>query len=437
MTRRPGLAGALATATALLVVTGCTGDSAEEPAATAATAASVAPVDLGGGEDAESSVSEVTLGVVVTLGSDPGQGEAWKFAAEGATVAAYRYSRGEVDVTLEVRDDSGSTEGAVAAVRELVDAGVTGIVVASSGDHLEQALAVAQDEQVPVVLPYEPVPENLLDGGGLFSLAPSEEVAGATLATALEDREAELPYVLDIGGGVPEGLEDYAERTVTLGEQEDRLFGLVRRSIRQDGVDAILLSGPAEAQAQLLVSLQGTRIDLPVFLTPDALAPAFSTTLTDADAPLSEDLTTVGADNGDIGAMAAGARGAALSAFFAALRAAVDDPEVSTFFDDQPFRAVAEDVDTRSHDAVVVLVEAARRADDTGAEAVLATLDGLRLDDTDGLAGPAVDLGSPQIVPPSAVVPLQSTVDDPGLRPIDPESPPRLHWFTAISDDQD
>lgn len=423
---------AVAAAAVLALASGCTGGSEEEPRAVASTSAAPAPVDLGDADArAESSVDEITLGVVVTLGSEPGEGEEWKEAAEGARVAAYRYSRGEVAVTLDVRNDTGSSDGAVSVVRGLVDDGVAGIVMATAGAHMDDALRVAQRAQVPVVLPFDAVPGAVADGGGVYSLAPSDQVAGETLASVLASRGLELPYVIDVGGGVPEGLEDYAERRVSPADDPAPLLRLVRQSVTRDGVDAVLLSGPPESQATLLVALQGTTIDLPVLLTPDALSPAFSATLTEAEAPLSGDLTTVGADNGDLGAMTAGPRGDALAAFFAALRAAVDDDAVTTFFDERPFLEVAEDVDTRAHDAVVILVEAARAADSTDPDAVLQAMQGLRLGDGAGLAGPAVDLGSPQVVPPSAVVPLQSTIDDPGLRPVDPDSPPRLHWFAV------
>ena len=43
---------------------------------------------------------DVSIGVLVSLTSAPGEGAQWNEAAEGARVAAYRYGLGDVDVTL-------------------------------------------------------------------------------------------------------------------------------------------------------------------------------------------------------------------------------------------------------------------------------------------------------------------------------------------------
>ena len=59
----------------------------------------------------------VSIGVVVSLTSAPGEGAQWNEAAEGARVAAYRYGLGDVDVSIVPRDDQGTAEGADAAVR--------------------------------------------------------------------------------------------------------------------------------------------------------------------------------------------------------------------------------------------------------------------------------------------------------------------------------
>ena len=74
--------------------------------------------------------------------------------AEGTQVAAYRLDLGGQPVTLEVADDQGTEDGARAAVEQLVNARVSGIVAATTGDHVLPALADAAAADTAVLLPY-------------------------------------------------------------------------------------------------------------------------------------------------------------------------------------------------------------------------------------------------------------------------------------------
>ena len=64
---------------------------------------------------------------------------------------------------------------------------------------------------------------------------------------------------------------------------------------------------------------------------------------------------------------------------------------------------------------------------------VLDALGSLQVDAEDGLAGPALDFAESEAVPDDAVVAVQSTAQDPGLRPASPGAAPRLHWFARVS----
>ena len=132
----------------LVTTSACTG-SEESPEETGR------PVSPPAVELAPEGVPEdVSIGVVVSLTSAPGEGAQWNEAAEGARVAAYRYGLGDVDVSLVPRDDQGTADGADAAVRELAEEGVSGIVMATEGKHVTGALDAASELGVPVLLPY-------------------------------------------------------------------------------------------------------------------------------------------------------------------------------------------------------------------------------------------------------------------------------------------
>ena len=146
---------------------------------------------------------------------------------------------------------------------------------------------------------------------------------------------------------------------------------------------------------------------------------------------LSAPLTTAGLDTDDVAALDPGTEGAAVSAYLAALRVTAEDGDVTDFFDDEKFETVAGAADARSHDAVVALVTAAAAAGSAEPGDVRDALAGLTPDASDGLAGPALDFSAPAAVSGDAVVSLQATTQDPGLRPVDLAGAPRLYWFES------
>ena len=90
-------------------------------ASAAPTPATAVPVPL----TTDGAVPSITIGVVVSASSEPGQGGDWLGPAEGAQVAAYRFNLdGATAVTLRVSDDQGTAEGAADAVGQLAAQGV-------------------------------------------------------------------------------------------------------------------------------------------------------------------------------------------------------------------------------------------------------------------------------------------------------------------------
>jgi len=358
--------------------------------------------------------AEVKIGVVVTVASKPGEGSEWKYAAEGAQVAAQRLTMAGIKVQLETIDDKGSEAGARKAVEQLAELGVSGIVAASQGSHLRGAVAAAQGAGLPILLPYEPSPKLL--GKLVWATGPQESAIGAALSQSLTSEKLKRTLLIDVGGGTPKSVEPAGKITFSPGDDVKTLIKNVNAQAQgKKKIDSILISGPAAQQAVVVQALQGADSTAPIFLTPDATSPAFTAALVDAGGSLSSSLATVGPDSDDAAALGSDASGKAMSAFLSATRLLAGDPQKTTLLGDQPFAKVAGAADVRSHDAVVALaygVAALEAGKSTDPQAAIA---GLKLDAF------AAD----------SVVALRSSDQDLGLRPRTDEATPRLIWFAA------
>jgi hypothetical protein len=378
------------------------------------------------------------IGVVVTLGD--GEGSEWDEAAQGALVAAKRLTLGGTDVELVTRNDGGSASGAKRAVQQLVDSGVAGIVVASSGAHVSGALDAASDAGVPVVLPYA-------DGGdGSWSTAPSRASVSAAMQRAI--RGADSPLLVDLGGGAPSGIrfahvmdaDDSADdaalattvaqrtgATPTTPTSNASATPADAEATKPDS-DAVVVSGPAARQGAFVAALQSAEVTVPVVLTPDATSPAFGTALAEANGSLSGTFVSTGVATDDARALTSDAQGRSMSAFLGGVRVLSDDADAQNLTTDQPFSAVAWAADSRSHDAVVALVRAVGAARSDEPSAVADALSTLRLDASDGIAGPALDFRQQQALRADATV-LAASSQTLGLRPATTEQTASLVWF--------
>lgn len=446
-----------AVVTAVLAVRVSASTPAEAVSATAPVPISVAHVP-----------AATKIGVVVTLGD--GEGAQWDDAAQGALVAQRRLELGGTDVQLVTKNDGGSADGARKAVEALAADGVSGIVVATSGDHVRGAFTAAADADIPVVAPYA------AGGDDAWSTAPSTESVAAALQDALGD--AASPLLVDLGGGAPSGVRfahvldatstpdlgalatTIAQRTgaaagstdaaTTDGQDGTAQAGTTRGGATQDGAeqaapdsDAVVVSGPADRQGALVAALQEANVTAPVVLTPEATSPAFAAALAQAGGSLSGTFRTVGVETDDARALSSNTEGRAMSAFLGGVRVLADDADAKNLTGDRSFASVASVADARSHDAVVALVAAvgsARSADGAKVSEALARLD---LDAGDGLAGPVLDFGSRQALGDRAGV-LAASAQDLGLRPAsatgddgateDGGATPALVWFADSSD---
>lgn len=379
------------------------------------------------------------IGVVVTLGD--GEGSEWDEAAQGALVAERRLTLGGTDVEIVTRNDGGSAGGGERAVQALVDSGVSGIVVASSGAHVSGALEAAADTGVPVVLPYAP------SGSDSWSTAPSSASTTAAMEQAL--RGATSPLLVDLGGGAPSGLEvahvitadDAADDTALATTVAERTGAATAAASATPAAgaepeeapapvdsDAVVVSGPAARQGAFVAALQSADVTVPVVLTPQATSPAFGTALADANGSLSGTFVSAGVATDDARALTSDEQGRAMSAFLGGVRVLADDADAQNLTDDQPFSAVAWAADSRSHDAVVALVRAVGAARSDAPDEVSDALSALRLDAGDGIAGPALDFRQQQALRADATV-LAASAQRLGLRPASTEPTASLVWF--------
>ncbi|UFU13756.1 ABC transporter substrate-binding protein [Curtobacterium sp. C1] len=382
------------------------------------------------------------IGVVVTLGD--GEGSEWADAAQGALVAQRRLQLGGTTVQLVAQDDAGSTDGARAAVEALAKQGVAGIVVASSGRHVDGAFAAASSAGIPVVAPYAAGSDDA------WSTAPSTDSTASAMRSALGS--AKSPLLVDLGGGAPSGLQvahvvdavrdadtaalatTIAERTGVAAQTADTTTGSGADAPVAADSDAVVLSGPAARQGALVAALQSADVTAPIILTADATSPTFAAALTQAGGSLSGGFRTVGVETDDARALHPDATGRSMSAFLGGLRVLADDADAKNLTGDRPFSSVAPVADARSHDAVIALVRAVgtARSDEPSAVAdALATLD---LSGSDGLAGPDLVFRTHEAMRSPASV-LASSAQDLGLRPAasddsaDASGSPSLVWF--------
>ncbi|QWW19526.1 ABC transporter substrate-binding protein [Schaalia sp. 19OD2882] len=437
---RRGLSFALASlAAAAMVLTGCTPDALRggqsgamsgqsQDAPPSAPAAVSLPVEL----HAAGAPEGLRIGVLVTLTSNPGQGVEWAGFAEGARVAAERFAAGGTDVTLLSVDDRGTVEGAVAAVEDLAAKGVAGIVVASSGAHMDQALARAGELKLPVLLPYDSDPARVQQAPQTTWLTgPDDTQYSKAFSAALRSARVSGHVLLDVGGG--SRYEPAPAETVQLGVGADPLTvkDALAQAVENTGAGAVVVSGPADDLARGVLAVQASGVQTPVFVTPEAISPRFADALVAQKASPSQTLTSMGLLLSDSTALVPGPQGEAMSAFLAGVRRSAQDPATVDLAAKDPFaQTAAAHAHPGAHDAVVALVRAAAKAKSAEPAKVADALRSLKLSHADGIVTPGLSFTSSTGVPDAALSTLFSTTQDVGLRPeVAKPDALSLQWF--------
>lgn len=357
------------------------------------------------------------IGIVLTLGESTSEGADWAQAAQGAAVAQARLAWGGNQLDLVVEDDRGTTRGATAAVQALAGRGVSAVVVASAGPHIVAALRAASSAELPVVLPYATIPAQLRGAPGIWSLAPEEPAIRVALSRRLSEFAA--PLHLDLGTGVSRGFPADHPMSPTIDVSELARQAAVRTGadpsaggaysggdtgaapagvagwLRQRA-DAVVITGPAQAMAQLVAALQSRRVTVPIILGPAAVSPKFAQVLEASGGTLSPSLETLGLATADEVALRPDARGRSMSAFLQALRQLAADGDATNLTDDAAFESAAQGADARSHDAVLAIAAAVTVAHSSDPRRISRALGRLDITAGDGIAGPALDFSRPQ-----------------------------------------
>lgn len=414
----------LAVLLAVLLCLSCTG-RAEEPEPTfTPVAAPPQPVAL----TADGLVGKVRIGVIVTLSSSPGEGSDWALAAEGVKVAAERFRLGGHEVEVIVADDRGTSSGSTEAVAELASQEVVGIVLATSGWHVTQAISDAREKGIAVLLPYLTEDEQLADGAWATGLLQSTHDA-AFLETLQVAGAGHVIQVTARGATVPKGFTPQDEVEFDASAQDNTQFLKELGEAAAEGADTIVVLGDAETSALATAAVRSAGLGLPIVFTNSATSPVFSTTLLRETGSINGTYWSVGLATDDPAAARQDTTGRSVTAFLNAVQSTAQNPDVTRYFEDSsPFLDVAHAADAASHDATVALVLAAARAGSTDPKSVRSTLTDMVLTQEQGLVGPSLDFSGSAALTGGGPVPLVATTAHATERPGDVLM---LRWFEA------
>jgi ABC-type branched-subunit amino acid transport system substrate-binding protein len=396
MTRRRGFpVAAVVVLTVLTAACSKGGDkSAQRPASTKSAAP---PISLAAGE-----ARGTKIGLVV---SSAGPGADVRDLAGGAYVAAYRLNgatSAHDRVELLVTDDNGTPEGATAAVKDLADKGVVGVVYASTGDHILAGVATAAGLGLPVVLPYADDARIADQGATSILAAPTvEQVAGELAAHVRKTGFGKVALLRQAGAYGDAGKAALAAAGIV--PVLDKVFAAgdpmadTAKATQAAVPDAIIVWAEAAPALALADALSTAGAKAPLLLGNRAAVPAFGHSLAAALAPSVAD-----------GVLSAGPWAgpdtptAAADAFFLARDRAVSEGGVT---------ADLSLADFRSHDALLAIATAASSGGNRGD--VLDSLRGLAPGKVAGTAGVPLDFRNAHAVTDDNVALLSySTIDD-------------------------
>ncbi len=407
---------------AVSATAGCSSEQGEDAPSVTPVAVSPQPVAL----SANGLPGPIKIGIMVSLSSLPGEGTDWALAAEGARVAAHRFGLAGHRVELVPVDDQGSTAHAVEAIAGLAEQGVAGVVLATSGTHVQQAIVEATSRKLPVVWPYGVADDYLLPGA--WATGPLRSQHDAAIVAALDRLGVSQPILITgMGATTPADLEPVAELQFNLASQNEATFIESLSALALETGDSVVIIGDADSSAQAAIAVRRAGVSLPILLTDAARSPVFSQRMMGDTGSLNGTYWCVGVDNDDPASVRRDATGQAVAAFVEAVSATAST-EATRFFEETPFSEVAYAADTASHDAVVALVKAAAQAKRTDAAGVLAALPRLIVDHEDGLAGPTLNCETLAALPAESVVPLVATATYAASRP---GNHAMLRWFAA------
>lgn len=363
-----------------------------------------------------------SIGMILTIGNEAAEGSQWNQAASGAQVAAERFTRGGADINLVTEDDRGSEDGARKAVQALADKKVSGIIIATSGPHVQAAIDAASVLKIPVILPYT---QAL---GDSWSLQPASSVVTEKVRSATS--QVSRVIRLDQQGFV--SLDVPAENTISVGAETntDQLAqNLAKQTKDATKSYAVVINADAYLQGRIMRSLQSNAINAQVYLSSEATSPAFSQTLMKDQQVSTVDAQSPGIATGDSVALRPDGQGRSMSAYLQTVKILSDSDQSTNALGDQKFKDVAGAADSRAHDAFVALVRAMEKADSHDPQKVHDAISTMALSASDGITGPSYNFAQQQVPQDSSVTMLSATVGDIEMRRSTTDTSPAVVWF--------
>lgn len=376
------------------------------------------PVELKAG----GSVKGGSIGLLITVGNENAEGSEWNQAAAGAQVAVERFNRSGADITLVTEDDRGTVSGAVAAVRSMADQNVSGIIVATRGEHLKEAVYLAQQLDIPLIFPY-----HSLDAEGTWSFQADDQ-SMKNLMTVHSAGQRLIRVDQENFGGVEYAADQVVN--VTADTDTEQLARDLSQQVKDSKVPvAIAINADPYLQARIVPSLQDLGVDAELILDPGATSPAFGSSYLSGDVKRSTiNAVSIGYNSGDAVALQSDGEGRSMSAYLQMVKIMSDSSNATSPLGDHPFSAVAGAADSRSHDSLVALVRAMERSPSNKAKDVKETLQGLKLSPADGITSGSVDFSSQHVVQAKPIL-LAASIGNLDMRGSLPSATVGVQWF--------
>jgi hypothetical protein len=384
---------------AIVVVLGGVGSVALLAGGSGSPGASYLPVVVGLG----GSTIPVKIGVIVSAESDPNQGEDYYRAAAGVRIAEYRYRQAGAKVTVTVVDDHGTPDGARAAARQLLADGVDAVVYASVGTHLAAGLNTLNAAGTCSVLPY--ADESYTTPGKVWLTGPSLARRAQVLAQIVQSENLGVPEVISDGSLPPLVSADLLNSHVQTVSNAAQVSAPTNTSGVAGEQHPIMVWASAQLTADLIARVGGfghTGITLvgPEAMTPSFAAALLATSLKQGTVSATNRYLTAGAPTALMGQRA--------TDFVAAQQLASQDSNTPGLLGAEPLGVAAFAGDMLSHDAVVALVNAARRSTSPTPATTCKHLQGQQVVGGNGLAGPDLSFATTEAFPDRQVVEVQA-----------------------------
>lgn len=316
--------------------------------------------------------SHVRIGLVVSYTENPREGRGWMGNAHGAQVAVWRLAQGGDSVEIQVVSDKGSGRGAKDAIAQLKEAGVTGIVAATSGPHAKVLAKEASRSGIPIILPYATKPDSVPDGAwfGIPAASHQDKLVEAQ-AAILGCRSFATR-----GGGFRT-----ADTTDIPVDNKGQVTKQFVEKLAKDPKTCVYLEdlGPLVASdtPTMVSELRAGGVTAPIFLGPDATSAASTAALV-RDGATPDAVYSVGVPSDGVEAISL-AGNEESRAFSEAVTHLAASKEKSVIDPSRSFETYSGEADGRSHDAVVAVIAGSVKASSSHADDVRSALSSLDL----------------------------------------------------------